>query len=72
VAFAFGTYYCLGNNLARTELDVGLRALLNRLPGLRSATGTFEWRNTLRNRGPQELRIAWDAKPGGLNSPGPQ
>ncbi len=72
VAFAFGAYYCLGNNLARTELDVGLRALLDRLPGLRPATDTFEWRNTLRNRGPQELRIAWDAKPRGLKSPGPQ
>jgi cytochrome P450 len=60
VAFAFGAYYCLGNNLARTELGVGLRALLDRLAGLRPATGTFEWRDTLRNRGPHKLRIAWD------------
>jgi hypothetical protein len=65
VAFAFGVYYCLGNNLARTELDVGLRSLLDRLPGLRPATDTFEWRNTLRNRGPQELRITWDVRPVG-------
>jgi cytochrome P450 len=61
VAFAFGAYYCLGNNLARTELDVGLRSLLDRLAGLRPGADTFEWRNTLRNRGPQELRIAWDS-----------
>jgi len=61
VAFAFGAYYCLGNNLARAELDVGLRALLDGLSGLRPAADTFVWRNTLRNRGPQELRIAWDA-----------
>jgi cytochrome P450 len=60
VAFAYGAYYCLGNNLARTELEVGIRTLLDRLSGLRPATDTFEWRNTLRNRGPQELRIAWD------------
>jgi pimeloyl-[acyl-carrier protein] synthase len=60
VGFAFGAYYCLGNNLARTELDVGIRALLDRLPGLRPARDTFEWRNTLRNRGPQELKMAWD------------
>jgi cytochrome P450 len=59
VAFAFGAYYCLGNHLARTELDVGLRAVLDRLTDLRPATHTFEWRNTLRNRGPQQLKIAW-------------
>jgi cytochrome P450 len=68
VAFAFGAYYCLGNNLARTELDVGLRSLLDRLPGLRPATDMFEWRNTLRNRGPQELRITWDVNPVGSSS----
>jgi hypothetical protein len=60
VAFAFGAYYCLGNNLARTELNVGLGALVDRLPGLRPATDTFEWRNTFRNRGPLRLNIAWD------------
>ena len=61
VAFAFGAYNCVGKALARTEVAVALRALLDRLPGLRPATGTFEWRNTLRNRGPQSLRLAWDS-----------
>jgi cytochrome P450 len=63
VAFAFGAYHCVGSALARTELDVALRALLERLPGLRPATDTFTWRDTLRNRGPQELRIAWTPAP---------
>lgn len=59
LAFAFGAYYCVGNALARTELQVALRTLLDRLPHLRPAETTFEWRNTLRNRGPQRLRVAW-------------
>ena len=59
VAFAFGAYYCIGNALARTELQVALRGLVDRFPALRPAGDTFEWRATLRNRGPAELRIAW-------------
>jgi cytochrome P450 len=59
VAFGFGAYYCIGHALARTELQVALRTLLDRLPGLRPAGDTFEWRTTLRNRGPAELRVAW-------------
>lgn len=59
LAFAFGAYYCVGNALARTELQVALRTLLDRLPGLRPADETFEWRSTLRNRGPQRLRVEW-------------
>jgi cytochrome P450 len=59
LAFAFGAYYCVGNALARTELQVALRTLLDRFPKLRPAEETFEWRNTLRNRAPQRLRVAW-------------
>jgi cytochrome P450 len=59
VAFAFGAYYCIGNALARTEVQVALRGLLDRFPALRPAGDTFEWRASLRNRGPAELRIAW-------------
>jgi cytochrome P450 len=59
LAFAFGAYYCVGNALARTELQVALRTLLDRFPKLRPAEESFEWRNTLRNRAPQRLRVAW-------------
>lgn len=59
LAFAFGAYYCVGNALARTELQVALRTLLERFPRLRPAEETFEWRNTLRNRAPQRLQVAW-------------
>jgi cytochrome P450 len=59
LAFAFGAYYCVGNALARTEVQVALRSLLDTFPNLHPAGETFEWRDTLRNRGPRSLRVAW-------------
>ncbi|MDA3649401.1 cytochrome P450 [Saccharopolyspora indica] len=37
VAFGFGVHQCLGQNLARAELEVALAVLFERLPGLRVA-----------------------------------
>ncbi|MCB0995552.1 MAG: cytochrome P450 [Acidimicrobiales bacterium] len=59
LAFSFGAYYCIGAALARTEIAVGLRTLIDRFPALRPATDTFEWRNTLQLRGPQRLDVTW-------------
>ncbi|HUP73108.1 MAG TPA: cytochrome P450 [Acidimicrobiales bacterium] len=59
LAFAFGAYYCVGNSLARAELQVALRSLLDAFPALRPAGDTFRWRDTLRNRGPAELLVEW-------------
>jgi cytochrome P450 len=59
LAFSFGAYYCIGAALARTEMAVGIRTLLDRFPGLRPATDGFEWRNTLQLRGPQSLYVTW-------------
>jgi len=35
LAFGFGTHFCLGAHLARAEIEVSLRVLLDRLPRLR-------------------------------------
>ena len=35
LAFGFGTHFCLGAHLARAEIDISLRVLLERLPRLR-------------------------------------
>jgi cytochrome P450 len=59
LAFSFGAYYCLGNQLARTEIGVGLRTLLDRFPELKPARDTFEWRDTLQLRGPLRLWATW-------------
>ena len=37
LAFGFGTHFCLGNQLARLELNTMLRRILQRLPDLRRA-----------------------------------
>jgi len=39
VAFGFGTHFCLGNQLARLELSLMTKRLLERLPDLRLASG---------------------------------
>jgi cytochrome P450 len=60
LAFSSGSYFCLGNALARAELQAGLRVLLDRIPTIRPAGETFVQRRTARLRGPQELRVAWE------------
>ena len=40
MAFGFGTHFCLGNQLARLELNTMLRKLLARLPDLRLVDGS--------------------------------
>lgn len=39
LALGFGPHYCLGANLARMEIRVALRRILERLPGIRLAEG---------------------------------
>ena len=59
LAFAFGAYYCVGAALARTEIEIGIRTLLTRFPGIRPARPTFEWRDTLQLRGPRRVDVQW-------------
>jgi cytochrome P450 len=63
MTFGFGVHFCLGAALARAELDVALRVILERLPGLRlvdddgvRVTGTIH--HLL--RGPNRLPVAFD------------
>lgn len=47
LAFSYGIHHCLGQNLARLELDIAFRALVGRVPTLR-LTGPVEeipWHN---------------------------
>ncbi|MFI0241009.1 cytochrome P450 [Streptomyces sp. NPDC016845] len=61
LAFGFGIHQCLGQNLARAELDIALRTLFGRLPGLRLAAPAeeipFKPGDTI--QGMLELPVAW-------------
>jgi cytochrome P450 len=63
MTFGFGTHFCLGAHLARAELDVALRVLLERLPGLRlTDTEGVRITGTIHHllRGPNRLPVAFD------------
>lgn len=61
IAFGFGIHQCLGQNLARTELEIALGTLLRRLPGLRLAAPPeeipFKPGDTI--QGMLELPVTW-------------
>ncbi|MFE0176579.1 cytochrome P450 [Streptomyces sp. NPDC059002] len=61
LAFGFGIHQCLGQNLARAELEIAMRALFDRLPGLRLAVPAedipFKPGDTI--QGMIELPVAW-------------
>lgn len=61
VAFGFGIHQCLGQNLARVELEIALGSLLARLPGLRLAVPAedvrFKRGDTI--QGMLELPVTW-------------
>ncbi|MHC5908862.1 cytochrome P450 [Streptomyces sp. S6] len=61
VAFGFGIHQCLGQNLARAELEIALGTLFERLPGLRLAvpaeTIPFKPGDTI--QGMLELPVTW-------------
>ncbi|MGI5519095.1 cytochrome P450 [Streptomyces sp. CA-106131] len=55
--FGFGIHTCLGQWLARLDIEVGLRVLYERYPNLRVA-GSFRYRREYQFRGPERLMIA--------------
>ncbi|MET8978381.1 cytochrome P450 [Streptomyces sp. NPDC004539] len=61
VSFGFGIHQCLGQNLARAELEIALRTLLTRLPGLALAAPaeTIPWKPGDTIQGMLELPVTW-------------
>ncbi|MEU2060503.1 cytochrome P450 [Streptomyces sp. NPDC013455] len=61
LGFGFGIHQCLGQNLARAELEIALGSLFTRLPGLRLAAPPedipFKPGDTI--QGMLELPVAW-------------
>lgn len=61
VAFGFGVHQCLGQPLARVELQVAYPTLLRRVPGLRLATSVDEvpFKHDGQVYGVYELPVTW-------------
>ncbi|MFC1405191.1 MULTISPECIES: cytochrome P450 [Streptacidiphilus] len=61
LAFGFGPHQCLGQNLARLELEIVLATLLRRIPTLRLAVPFTEipFKEKGPNYGVYELKVAW-------------
>jgi cytochrome P450 len=58
VSFGGGIHFCVGAPLARMELQIGLRVLFERLPGLTLAAAP-RYRDTYHFRGLGALRLRW-------------
>jgi cytochrome P450 len=60
MSFGGGIHYCLGAQLARFEMTIGLQRLFQRIPGLRlEGLDQLEYRRTLTVRGLEQLRASW-------------
>ncbi|MET8852859.1 cytochrome P450 [Amycolatopsis sp. NPDC004625] len=62
VAFGFGAHQCIGQQLARVELQEALTRLFRRVPGLRLAVPreTVVYKHNTLVYGVRELPVAWD------------
>ncbi|MFE3200089.1 cytochrome P450 [Embleya sp. NPDC055664] len=61
VAFGYGIHQCLGQNLARLELEIVFRTLFGRIPGLRTAVPVTElpFKNDAIMFGVHEVPVTW-------------
>ena len=61
LGFGFGVHQCIGQNLARVELQVALSTLVRRLPGLRLAVPPEEldFADEKEIYGMHELPVTW-------------
>lgn len=60
LAFGHGLHHCIGAALARSELEIALRALLTSLPELRlDPDQPVVWRTGLTVRGPAVMPVCW-------------
>jgi cytochrome P450 len=61
LTFSHGAHHCIGAALARMELQVALRSLLDRFPELRLALAPeeLEWKTGKVIRSPRALPVSW-------------
>lgn len=61
LAFSHGPHQCLGKHLVRVQLEVALRAVAERIPGLRLdiSKEDIPFRGDALSYGPRQLRVTW-------------
>jgi cytochrome P450 len=61
LGFGYGVHQCIGQNLARVEMQVALSTLARRLPGLASAVAAdvLRFANEQEIYGIEELPVTW-------------
>jgi len=61
IAFGFGPHQCLGQNLARMELEIVFNTLFERIPGLRleKPSGELSFKDDANVYGLYELPVTW-------------
>lgn len=59
IAFGRGAHFCLGNHLARLDMDIIFSTLLRRFKTLELVEETPVYKRGLSVRGPKSLKIAW-------------
>ncbi|WP_428687447.1 cytochrome P450 [Roseibium sp.] len=59
IAFGRGAHFCLGNHLARLDMDIIFSTLLRRFRTIELAEDNPVYKRGLSVRGPEALRIAW-------------
>jgi cytochrome P450 len=61
LGFGYGVHQCIGQNLARAELQIALATLARRLPGLRLAVRAEElrFRSAQEIYGIEDLPVSW-------------
>ena len=61
MAFGYGVHQCIGQNLARVEMQVAFATLARRLPGLRLATAPeqLKFKGESDIYGMKELPVTW-------------
>lgn len=59
LSFGGGIHFCLGAQLARTEAEIALRRLAQRLPGITINPDAIEWRQSITLRGATRIDASW-------------
>jgi cytochrome P450 len=62
ISFGYGIHFCLGAPLARLEGQIGVAALVERLPDLALATEAPEWSDSFVLRGVKALPVRFGAR----------